>query len=222
MIISLFVFLIASTIGVVSTILDPDFPRIILGNDYVDMTLKNIDENKPMNVYNTTEEAYMFFRITINNIRVSMWAFISGLFLGFGTYFALFQNGVMLGSFQYFFHTQGLLFTSFMTIWIHGTIEISSIVIAGGAGITLGNGFLFPGNKTRKKSLIEAGKRGTIIIMGLIPMFVIAGFLESFVTRHTEWHVLIKGSIILTSLLLIVGYFVVWPIILYKPKKKVV
>lgn len=221
MIISALLFFGATAIGAISTYFDPEFPRIILGNDYVDMTLKNIDDNKPMEVYNTTEEAFMFFRITINNIRVALFTFVSGLFFGVGSYAALLNNGVMLGSFQYFFHNQGLLFTSFMTIWIHGTIEISSIVIAGGAGITLGNGFLFPGNLTRKESLKRAGKRGTIIIMGLIPMFVIAGFLESFVTRHVEWPIWAKGSIILASLALIIGYFVVLPILKFRPRKRV-
>lgn len=222
MIISFTLFFLATAVGVISTYFDPEFPRIILGNEYVDMTLKNIDEDKPMEVYNTMEEALMFFKITINNIRVAMWAFVSGLFFGVGSYVALVNNGIMLGSFQYFFHTQGLLFTSFMTIWIHGTIEISSIVIAGGAGITLGNGFLFPGNLTRKESLKKSGKRGTMIILGLIPMFIIAGFLESFVTRHVEWPIWAKGGIILASSALIIGYFVVWPILIFKPKKRIV
>ena len=60
----------------------------------------------------------------------------------------------MLGSFQWWFKAKGLLLTSILAVWIHGAFEISAIVIAGGAGITLGNGILFPGTYTRVQSLI--------------------------------------------------------------------
>ena len=211
MFLSLFVFGLSIIFGAISTFIDPDFPKLILGEEYVLTTLEFIDHNEPMAIYGLTEEALMFFQITINNIRVAMLTFISGVFFGIGSYIQLFRNGIMLGSFQYFFQNQEVLYTSLLTIWIHGTIEISSIVIAGGAGITLGHGLLFPQNLPRKKSLLLSAKRGTTIILGLIPMFIIAGFLESFATRHVEWPAWVKIMIILLSALLILGYFVYLP-----------
>lgn len=219
MLVSFLIFMVAGIIGIVSTHFDPEFPSIVLGEHYVNTTLKNIDEGVPMNIYSGTEEALMFFKITINNIRVALLTFIAGIFLGIGSYLILFQNGVMVGTFQWFFYTKGLFLTSFLTIWIHGTIEISSIIIAGGAGITIGNAFLFPGHLTRKASLIAGARRGAKIAIGLIPLFIIAGFLESFVTRHTEWSVLAKSSIILTSLTLIVYYFIIYPYLLFAKKR---
>src|SRR5690606_15344093 len=98
----------------------------------------------------------------------------------------LFYNGVMLGSFQYFFHQRGLLMESALTIWIHGTLEITAIVIAGGAGIVMGNSILFPGTYSRTESLMRGARRGVKIVLGMIPIFLVAAFLESFVTRLTD------------------------------------
>ena len=105
-----------------------------MGDAYVNMTEQNISNNDPMGVYKSHRQIDMFFGITFNNIRVSFVVFAAGIFLSLGTVFSLFRNGVMLGAFQYFFFKKGLLVTSILTIWIHGAIEISSIVIAGAAG----------------------------------------------------------------------------------------
>lgn len=210
----LYAFLIFSTsilIGAVSAANDDTFVRLILGDAYVNMTLDNIKKGDPMGVYKSMESSYMFFAITFNNIRVSFYAFVYGLFFSVGTGLLLFYNGIMLGTFQYFFYQKGLLLTSFLTIWIHGTLEISAIVIAGSAGLVMGNSFLFPGTFTRLESFKRGAKKGLKIVIGLIPIFITAGFLESFVTRLTEWHWLIKSGIILTSAFFILYYFVIYP-----------
>lgn len=213
---SLAFFAVAVLIGVASTHYDEDFVRTILGDSYVNMTLDNIEKGDPMAVYKDDGKTLMFLGITINNIKVSFIAFACGIFLSLGTYLILFQNGVMLGAFQYFFYQKGVLLTSFLTIWIHGTIEISAIVIAGGAGIVMGNSFLFPGTYKRIHSLTRGAKKGIKVIVGLVPLFIIAGFLESFVTRHTEWPNAIRLGIILTSLAFVLFYFAIYPRILYK------
>ncbi len=209
-------FSVAILIGVVSTHFDESFPRIILGDAYVDMTLENIENGDPMGVYKNEDEGMMFLTITMNNIRVSLLTFIAGLFFSIGSYYFLFQNGVMLGAFQYFFFQKGALLTSILTIWIHGTIEISCIIIAGGAGITLGNSWLYPGTFSRKISLLRGAKQGVKIACGILPLIVLAGFLEGFVTRHTEWPNIIHASIILLSLSFVIFYFVIYPRILFK------
>lgn len=218
LLIALIVFGVSSLIGVLSTAYDPTYPNVILGDAYMEETLHNIERGDPLAIYKDSESTSMFFRITVNNIRVSMLTFIAGILCSIGTYYLLFTNGVMLGTFQYFFYTKGLLATSFLTIWIHGTIEISSIIIAGAAGITLGNSLLYPGTHSRKRSLAEGAKRGVKIILGLIPLFIIAGFLESFVTRYTEWHWSVRLTIILGSLIFIIFYTVVWPRRVYLEK----
>ena len=184
------------------------------------MTLENIEKGDPMAVYKQQGEFNMFLGITLNNIKVALYAFGYGILLGIGTLYIMMQNGIMLGSFQYFFYEKGLLWESARTIWIHGTIEISVIIIAACAGLVMGNGILFTGTLPR----LEAFKRGVInglkILMSTIPFFIIAGFLEGFVTRHTEMPDWLAILIIASSLALILFYYVLYPIRLNKKLKE--
>ncbi len=220
MLYSLVIFVASVLIGAFSAANDDTFVRLILGDHYVNMTLENINNDDPMAVYKQTDEASMFLGITLNNIRVSFLVFLLGVFAPFGTPFLLFRNGIMLGAFQYFFYQKGLFLTSFLTIWIHGTLEISAIVIAGGAGLVIGNSILFPGTFTRLESFKRGAKKGMKLVVGLVPIFITAGFLESFVTRHTELPIFIKAGIILLSALFISYYFIIYPYIVFNRSGK--
>jgi len=172
-----------------------------------------------MGIYKDSEQEEMFWGITLNNLRVSGLTFVAGLFVCFGSCYFLFKNAIMLGSFQYFFVTKGLFIDSFLAIWIHGTIEISCIIIAGAAGIVLGKGILFPGTLSRKTAFIQGAKDAVTIFIGIIPLIIIAGFLESFVTRLTGAPTVFRLAIILGSAFLIGYYFVYLPIQLKKSKR---
>ncbi len=100
---------------------------------------------------------------------------------------------------------------SLLTIWIHGALEISSIVIAGGAGLTLGSGLLFPGTLTRLQAFGRSARRGLKIMLGTVPLFIIAGFLEGYVTRRTEMPDALRFLFILLCFGFIVWYYVVYP-----------
>ncbi|WP_162054599.1 stage II sporulation protein M [Pontibacter pamirensis] len=210
------IFAVACGIGALSAALDDTFVRLILGDSYVNMTLENIRKGDPMAVYKGRGEAEMFLFITFNNIKVSFLAFVMGVFFSIGTFWVLFQNGVMLGAFQYFFYKQGLLLTSVLTIWIHGTLEISAIVIAGCAGFVMGNSLLFPKTYSRSYSFKRGARQGLKIVVGLVPIFITAGFLEGFVTRHTEMPMALSLFIILSSAAFILYYFIIYPRSLHK------
>ncbi|TQI71044.1 putative membrane protein SpoIIM required for sporulation [Gramella sp. Hel_I_59] len=203
-----------SLVGAYSAATDGSFLRSILGDAYVNMTLENIANKDPMAVYKQASETNMFLGITINNIRVALTAFSLGVLAGIGTVFVMMQNGVMLGSFQYFFYEQGLLWESARTIWIHGTIEISVIIVAGCAGLVVGKSILFPGTYSRLKSFTMGIKDGLKIVISTVPFFIIAGFLEGFVTRITQMQDWLAITIISLSLLLIIFYYVIYPILL--------
>ncbi len=208
---SLLFFLTAAGAGVFSSLQDPGFVRSIMGDAYVNMTLGNIDRDDPMAVYKSMQETEMFFMITFNNVRVSFLTFLGGIAGGFGTLYVLLVNGVMLGSFQTFFHEFDLLWETILVIWIHGTLEISAIIIAGGAGLTMGAGLLFPGSYPRLTSFKIHAKDGLKMITGLVPFFILAGVLESWVTRHTDMPSALSLLIILGSFALVLYYFVVLP-----------
>ena len=209
---SFLVFLLFSIVGAYSAATDASFVRLIMGDGYVNMTLANIEKGDPMAVYKQMGAINMFLGITINNLKVALMAFAYGLFLSIGTVYILAQNAIMLGSFQYFFYEKGLLWESVRTIWIHGTIEISVIIIAGCAGVVLGNSLLFPGTYTRLQSFIRGAKDGLKILLSTIPFFIIAGFLEGFVTRHTTMPDWLAISIIGGSTYLILFYYVLYPL----------
>ena len=214
--IAFIVFTFFALVGAFSSANDVDFVRLILGDGYVNMTLENIEKGDPMAVYKKANEIDMFIGITINNIKVAMFAFVLGILFSIGTLFIMMQNGIMLGSFLYFFYDKGLLWESSRTIWIHGTIEISVIVIAGCAGMVLGNGLLFPKTYSRLESFKRSMNDGLKIMVSTIPFFIIAGFLEGFVTRHTEMPDWLAILIIVSSLFLIIFYYVIYPIKVYK------
>ncbi|MEM7382691.1 MAG: stage II sporulation protein M, partial [Bacteroidota bacterium] len=214
---SLFAFLMAILIGMLSCAMDPAFAEIILGESYIDMTMKNIASGDPMAVYKEKGKFGMFLGITMNNLFVAFLTFVMGAFYMIGALAVLIRNGIMIGTFQYFFIERGLFWESFLTIWIHGTLEVSAIIIAGAAGITMGRGLIFPGTYTRLQSFQKSARRGLKIMIGISPIIILAGFFEGFLTRMTETPDLIKGLFILFCLIFVLGYFVWYP--LYKAQK---
>lgn len=211
---SFLVFLISVAIGTVSTLNDNSFARLIMGDGYIDMTLQNIAGGDPMGIYASMSPVSMFFIITINNIRVSFVVFVLGLFTGFGTGMTLFYNGLMMGAFQTFCVQENITRESLLAIWLHGSLEIPAIIIAGAAGFALGNGWLFPGTYSRGYAFKQGAKRGLKIVIGIVPVFILAGFIESFLTRHTHAPDLLRGSFIVLSLAFVLYYY------LYLPKKR--
>lgn len=209
---SFVIFMIAVTIGAVSTVADQNFARQILSDDYVDMTIRNIERGQPMAVYGGGGEIESFLGITVNNIKVSFLAFVGGLFLSIGTAYMLFSNGIMVGSFFAFLFQYGFGKEAMLTVMIHGTLELSAIVIAGMAGFCLGHSILFPRTYSRMESLKKGAMDGLKIVLGLVPVFIMAGFLEGFVTRHTDMPALLSLLIIVGSLGFIVYYFVIYPL----------
>lgn len=213
-------FTVFCLIGIISARYDENFVRLILGDAYVDMTNANIAKGDPFGVYKQQGEFLMFVEIASNNIYVAFVNFVSGIIFSVGSVFFLFQNGLMLGSFEYYFFSKGLGAQSILVIWIHGTIEMSSFIVAGAAGLVLGNSLLFPKTYTRLASLKRGAKDGMKMAVGLVPLFLIAAFFESFVTRHTEMPIWLSVSILTISLVFMVWYLIIYPNILSKKTAK--
>lgn len=216
LLLSFAIFALSMAVGIVSQLADPSFCRSILGDQYVDMTIENIAQGKPMDVYASDDEMPMFLSITFNNIVVAFRTFVLGIFTCFGTAYSLFFNGIMLGCFEAFFAQHGLFGQSFLAVFLHGTLEISAIIVAGAAGIALGNGLLFPGTYPRLVALRMGAKRGLKIVVGTVPLFVVAGFIEGFVTRHTELPDELRLLVIGLSAAFVTFYFIILPYALNK------
>jgi uncharacterized membrane protein SpoIIM required for sporulation len=211
MLVSLLIFAVSVFIGAVSSANDDGFVRLILGDSYVKMTIENIGKGDPMAVYKSMNNVNMFLGVTVNNIKVAFLAFALGVLFSFGAGYIIFFNGVMIGSFHYFFFQKGLLLTSIKSIWIHGTLEMTAVIIAGGAGIVIGNSILFPATYSRNESFKRGAKDGLKMVIGVIPVFVTAALLEGFVTRHTGMPWILSAGIMAASLVFIIAYYIVYP-----------
>ncbi len=207
---------LGTIIGAVSQLYDDSFVRIIMGDDYVDTTIERIKNGTPIGVYGEMPESFMFVYITINNIKVSFMMVAAGMFFSCGAGLYALYNFIMLGSFFALFYQNNVLDKALKVVWIHGTIEMSVITIACCAGFVLGNSFMFPDTHTRLDSFKRGAKDAVKIVFGLIPFFICAGFLESFVTRYTEMPLWLSLFIILGSLAFLVWYFIYLPIKLKK------
>ncbi len=208
---SFVLFALSFLIGIISSIYDPEFASSILSEGYIAETEKNIAANDPMAIYKDEYAIEMFFRIAVNNLGIAFRTFLSGLILGVGTVGVLVYNGVMVGVFQFFFIERGLFVDSALTIWMHGTFEISAIVIAGGAGLMLGRALVFPGTFTRLQSLRIASRSGIRVILLVGVMLFLAAIIETFVTRYTSIGDAIRFTLILIMFALVIFYVVIYP-----------
>ncbi len=215
---SLIVFVVTLLIGGVSAYYDDTFIRLMLSDEYVNMTLENIKSGNPTNVYASEGEVMMFFYITINNIMVALKAIALGLLSAIGTIFMLAHNGISIGSFFALMVLHADWRQSVPVIMLHGTIELSSIVIAGAGGIIMGNSILFPGTYSRLESFKIGAIKAIKIGVGLIPFFILAGFIESFITRYAFMHWSFKTLILSMSAALMIYYFVIYPYKLFHGK----
>jgi uncharacterized membrane protein SpoIIM required for sporulation len=208
---SLIFFFIFFLIGVISAKYDNNFVRLIMGDDYVNMTNDNITKGDPFGVYKSGNSFGMFYSIAKNNLYVTVFNFVSGIFFSIGTIYVLITNGIMLGAFEYLFISKGLGIQSILVVFIHGTLEISTIIIAGGAGLVLGNSIIFPKTYKRTDSMKKGAMDGMKITVGILPIVVVAAIFESFVTRHTEMPLWLSVSILSGSLLFIIWYVIIYP-----------
>jgi uncharacterized membrane protein SpoIIM required for sporulation len=205
-------FFISVSLGVMSAIYDDSFVRLILGDEYVDMTLQNIKNGDAVAVYKSGSNWGSFIGITMNNLKVGLYCFIMGVTGGFGTVYVMLKNGIMLGAFQTFFGQQGVFWESVRGIWIHGAMEIFAIVIETMAGLILGASILFPGTYSRLESFKRGMKTGLKIWLSTLPFTISAGFLEGFITRYSNaMPNVLSSAIIIITLGCISWYYLIYP-----------
>lgn len=210
-------FIIFVSIGVISSHYDRDFVMIILGEDYVNMTLENIRKGNAIGVYESGSTWGSALAIIKNNLTVGAKLFIYGIFAGVGTIYAFAYNCIMLGSFQYFFQTHGALSQSARGIWIHGAFEIFSMIIEAMAGLILGASILFPKTFSRLNSFKIGFKDSFKIFLSTVPFTVFAGILEGYVTREAlKMNLALNLFIIFGTLFLISYYYIFYPFIANK------
>ena len=145
--------------------------------------------------YYTNESAAAFSaHVFTNNVQVSIGAFALGITFGIGTAALLIFNGSNVGFAAGMFAAYGELPKFFGLILPHGLLELTAIVIAGGAGLQMGWAIVSPGDRKRGTALMEQARRSVVIVLGLVVAFAGAGLIEGFITGHIH-HVYVRVGI---------------------------
>ncbi|MCL1791963.1 MAG: stage II sporulation protein M [Peptococcaceae bacterium] len=126
--------------------------------------------------------ATMSSSIMTNNIQVAMLAFAGGATLGLLTIYLMIYNGISVGALACYFWQQGASYEFWAYIVPHGIIELTAIFIAGGAGLLMGYKVLVPGTAPRSHQFITQAGQSCFLLLGTIPLFIVAGIIEGFIT----------------------------------------
>eukprot|EP01136_Pigoraptor_vietnamica_P000232 Opistho-1_new@25271 len=124
-------------------------------------------------------EVFATFLFT-HNAQISIMAFALGFAFAVPTFFLIATNGVLLGGMYAVFMSKGLGFGFTGWLLIHGSTELSAIILAGAAGLHIGRAVAFPGQRSRMAAAGEAGRRGALVMIGVVIMLLVAGLLEGF------------------------------------------
>jgi uncharacterized membrane protein SpoIIM required for sporulation len=171
-------FLVAGLAGVLLGLADPAFSRYFLGPQM----MQSIENHKMWTDSIVTIKPLASSGIMTNNISVAFAAFAFGITAGIGTVWMMLLNGLMMGVVGVACWREGMSLSLWSFVAAHGVLELPAIFIAGGAGIGIAKGLLFPGVLPRRESLVRAGARSVRLVLGTIPMLLIAGFVEGFVS----------------------------------------
>jgi uncharacterized membrane protein SpoIIM required for sporulation len=149
-------------------------------------------------------EPQMSSRIMTNNITVCFFAFMGGVFACLGSIFLMLSNGFEIGVVAMACAQNDMALSLWSFVAAHGALELPSIFIAGGAGLRLGAGLLFPGYLRRGDSFARGGREAIRLLSATVPMLVVAGTLEGFLSpSHAPMFLKFTVSAILFSGLIV-------------------
>jgi uncharacterized membrane protein SpoIIM required for sporulation len=120
--------------------------------------------------------------ILLNNIQVAFLGFALGITLGIGTFIVLGFNALHLGVIAGGFVAAGKGAPFWALVLPHGLLELTAIFIACGAGLRMGWSLVAPGDRTRGRALAAAAREAVLVVAGVIPAFIVAGFIEGYIS----------------------------------------
>jgi len=178
---SLLAFLIFAVTGIATwavTIHDPSFAHRLLGPQM----METIEKKEMWTQSIVTIKPLAASGIMTNNLSVSFATFAMGITAGIGTIWMMVTNGMLIGVIGAATWQAGMALQLWSFVAPHGVLELPAIFIAGGAGLEIARGMLFPGFLPRRESLALAGGRAARLVLGIVPMLIIAGIIEGFVS----------------------------------------
>jgi uncharacterized membrane protein SpoIIM required for sporulation len=170
------IFLLGAIAGLCFSLADPDYMRRFIGPSM----MSSIERHEMWTHSIVSIKPQASSAIMTNNLTVSFTAFAAGITAGIGTLYMMFFNGMMIGVIGTACATYGMSVALWSFVSPHGVLELPAIFIAGGAGLRLARALLFPGLLSRRDSLAVGGTEAVRLLVGVIPMLIIAGTIEAF------------------------------------------
>jgi uncharacterized membrane protein SpoIIM required for sporulation len=170
--------LVPAAAGAVWGLADPGAAVGLVPTDFADAA----DPPAEGRDFGAGEGSVFATQVLINNIQVTLVAFVGGLAFGLLTVLALFYNGLLLGVIGGLAFGAGNGEAFARLVSSHGPLEISCIVVGGVAGLRLGHALIVPGRLTRLRSLQREARRSVELALGTAPWLVLCGFLEGLAT----------------------------------------
>jgi len=172
------IFWALAAVGLMLSIMNPGFQRYFLGADM----METIEKRQMWTHSIVSIKPLASSAIMTNNLSVSFTTFALGITAGIGTVFELMFNGLLIGVVGAACWEAGMSQQLWSFVAPHGVIELPAIFIAGGGGLLIAKGLLFPGTLPRRASLVREGGRAVRLVLGIIPMLIVAGTIEGFVS----------------------------------------
>jgi uncharacterized membrane protein SpoIIM required for sporulation len=172
------IFAVAGVVGAALTYQNPDFKVKILGPQMVE----TIDRHEMWTHSIVGIKPLASSAIMTNNMSVGFTTFAFGITAGLGTIYMMAFNGLLIGVIGMACRLSGMSVQLWSFVAPHGVLELPAIFIAGGAGLRIAQGLLFPGILPRRESLAQAGLEAVQLLLGTIPILIIAGLIEAFVS----------------------------------------
>jgi len=173
---ALAIFAFAGVVACAVTLHDPAFAYRLLGP----RMMETIEQRKMWTDSIVTVKPLASSGIMTNNLSVAFTTFALGITAGLGTIYMMLVNGLLIGVISAATWKAGMALQLWSFVAPHGVLELPAIFIAGGAGLEIARGMLFPGLLPRKVSLARAGGRAARLLLGTIPLLVVAGIIEGF------------------------------------------
>jgi uncharacterized membrane protein SpoIIM required for sporulation len=170
------IFFLGSIYGFVVTLTDDSFIPLIAPPQLI----QQVEEGKVWFDSILAVRPLASSMIMTNNISVCFLSFALGMTFGLGTIYIMAFNGVMLGALAGLCHTHGLSIPFWSFVLPHGVIELTAIFISGGAGLLLGTALWMPGDLSRKEALSRRGRQAGLLVIGCVPLLIVAGIIEGF------------------------------------------
>jgi uncharacterized membrane protein SpoIIM required for sporulation len=204
-------FMIGGLAGFLAVLADPLHLYAVIPADVA----QGVDPERLGEGHDSIDSSIMSAEIMTNNIQVAILSFASGITFGILTVYLMVYNGLLVGALAGAFWHSGMSYEFWAYIVPHGMIELTAIFIAGGAGLLMGYKLFAPGRYTRVYQLKEHGKRSVQLFLGTVPLFVIAGIIEGFITP-SSMSLEAKYAVACMTVIGLIAYVVIGKMLLIK------